>query len=269
MSDEDSAAVAADELANNFVDVNAGERFDFPGFDGLPAVLSEEVINGEDRVTVEVLQPIGGMLAYHYFTAPTLERAQEALVELLEEQRQLLGDFEPTPQDEIAGLDSDPYDLARRTATPPSDLDLFTGSFDLPGYLPLAIDPQREAELLPEDGFAGLYNRSGYDEATTASYQFQTYEFGSLPEADAVSHEFARIEQEEFSDRVPFQVPEDPTIPCFYIPATEAGGMVYQRCYSRVGPYLGLTDVLLVTDPADITVIRSYVQEQIRLMGAP
>lgn len=269
MSDEGSAAVAAEELANNFVDVNAAERFEFPGFEGLPAVMSADVVNGEDRVTVEVLQPVGRMLAYHYYTAATLEGAQEALAELLEEQRQLLGDFEPTPQEEIAALDGDPYDLARRTATPPGDPDLFTGSFDLLGYLHLAIDPQLEADLLPANGFAGLYNRSGFDEATEASYQFQTYEFGSLAEADAVFAEFTRIEQEEFSDRVIFNVPEDVTIPCFYIPPTEAGGMVYQRCYSREGQYLGLTDVFLVTDPADITAIRGFVQEQIRLMQAP
>ena len=112
-----------------------------------------------------------------------------------------------------------------------------------------------------------MYNRSSSD-ATGASYQFQTYELGSQDEADAVFAEFTRIEQEEFTDRVMFTVPEDPTIPCFYIPATEAGGKVYQRCYSRVGRYLGLTDVFAVTDPTDITAVRGYVQEQIRLMAS-
>ena len=42
MSDEDCAAVAADELANNLVVVNAGERFDIPGFDGLPAPIDPQ-----------------------------------------------------------------------------------------------------------------------------------------------------------------------------------------------------------------------------------
>ena len=188
---------------------------------------------------------------------------------MLEEQRQLLGDFEPTPQDEIADVDPDPYDLARRTATPPGEPDLFTGSFDLPGYLHFAIDPRLEADLLPANGFVGMYNGSSSDDATGASYQFQTYELGSLAEADAVFAEFTRIEQEEFTDRVMFNVPEDPTIPCFYIPATEAGGKVYQRCYTRVGRFLGLTDVSAVTDPADITAVRGFVQEQIGLMSAP
>ncbi|MDQ4038593.1 MAG: hypothetical protein M3313_09660 [Actinomycetota bacterium] len=269
MSDDSSAFVAAEELATNFVEVSGAERFEFPGFESLPAVMSTDVVDGEDKVTVEVLQPVGRMLAYHYYTATSPERAQEDLAELLEEQRQLLGDFEPTPQDEIADLDPDPYDLARRTAVHPGDSDLFTGSFDLAGYLHLAIDPQLEAELLPANRFAGMYNRSGFDETTGASYQFQTYELGSLAEADAVFAEFTRIEQEEFSDRVVFNVPEDVTIPCFYIPATEAGGKIYQRCYSREGRFLGLTDVFLVTDPADITAIRGYVQEQIRLMQAP
>jgi len=268
MSDPDSAAVAAEELATSF-EASGAERIEIPGFENLPAVSSASVVDGEDEITVEVLQPVGRMLAYFYYTDLDLEQIQEDLGELLEEQRQLLGDFEPTPQDEIADLDPDPYDLARRTATPPGDPDLFTGSFDLPGYLHLAIDPQLEAELLPANGFVGLYNRSGSDEATGASYQFQTYEFGSQAEADAVFAEFTRIEQEEFTDRVMFTVPEDPTIPCFYIPATEAGGLIYQRCYSRVGPYLGLTDVFAVTDPADITAVRGYVQEQIRLMAAP
>ena len=269
MSDPDSAAAAAEELATNFEDINGSERVEIPGFENLPAVSSTDVVDGEDKVTLEVLQPVGRMLAYFYYTDSNLERAQDDLGELLEEQRQLLGDFEPTPQAEIASLDPDPYDLARRTAVPPTDPDLFTGSFDLPGYLHLAIDPRLEADLLPANGFVGLYNSSGSDPTTGASYQFQTYEFGSLAEADAAFAEFTRIEQEEFSDRVIFNVPEDLTIPCFYIPATEAGGQVYQRCYSRVGPYLGLTDVFLVTDPADITAIRGHVQEQIGLMGAP
>ena len=268
MSDPDSAAVAAEELATNF-EANGSERVEIPGFENLPAVSTAAVEGGEDRVTLEVLQPVGRMLAYFYYTDSDLERAQDDLGELLEEQRQLLGDFEPTPQDEIADVEPDPYDLARRTAMPPTEPDLFTGSFDLPGYLHLAIDPQLEAELLPANGFVGLYNNSGYDEDSGASYQFQTYELGSLAEADAVFAEFTRIEQEEFTDRVMFTVPEDPTIPCFYIPASEAGGLVYQRCYSRVGRYLGLTDVFAVTDPADITAVRGYVQEQIRLMGAP
>jgi len=268
MSDPDSASVAAEELATNFVDVNGAERVEIPGFENLPAVSTTDVVDGEDKVTLEVLQPVGRMLAYFYYTDSDLERAQDDLGELLEEQRQLLGDFEPTPQDEIADVDPDPYDLDRRTAASPGDPDPFTGSFDLPGYLHLAIDPRLEADLLPANGFVGMYNRSSSD-ATGASYQFQTYELGSQDEADAVFAEFTRIEQEEFNDRVMFTVPEDPTIPCCYIPATEAGGEVYQRCYSRVGRYLGLTDVFAVTDPADITAVRGFVQEQIRLMAAP
>ena len=66
-----------------------------------------------------------------------------------------------------------------------------------------------------------------------------------------------------------FQVPEDPTIPCFYTPAEVAGEPIFQRCYTREGRFLGCTDVFGVTDPADITVLRGYVQEQIRIMKAP
>lgn len=269
MSDPDSAAVAAEELATGFVDINASERTEIPGFEHLPAVSNSDVVDGEDQITIEVLQPVGRMLAYFYYRDTDVDRAQQDLGELLEEQRQLLGDFEPTPQDDVADLDPDPYDLARRTAIPPGDPDLFTGSFDLPGYLHMAIDPQLESELLPDNSFVGLYDRSSYDDATQGAYQFQTYELGSLAEADAVFAQFTRIEQESYSDRVMFQVPEDPTIPCFYIPATEAGGLIYQRCYTREGRYLGLTDVYVVVDPADITAIRGYVQQQIGLMQAP
>ncbi|MBA3798528.1 MAG: hypothetical protein H0X18_05380 [Geodermatophilaceae bacterium] len=269
MSDRDSATVAARELADSFVELNGAEPTEIRGFENLPAVQTVSVEDGEDRIVYEVLQPVGRMLAYFYYSDSDLDAAQDDVGELLEEQRQLLGDFEPTPQDEIAELDPDRYDLARRTATPPVEPDLFTGSFDLAGYLHLAIDPQLEADLLPANGFVGLYNYSGSDGDTGASYQFQTYELGSLAEADAAFAEFTRIEQEEFSDRVMFTVPEDPTIPCFYIPATEAGGLVYQRCYSREGRLLGLTDVFAVTDPADITAVRGFVQEQIRLMAAP
>ncbi len=269
MSDPASAAAAAEALASDFVDINGSERIEIAGFENLPAVASTDVVDGEDKVTIEVLQPVGRMLAYLYYSDFQLERAQDDLAELLEEQRQLLGDFRPTPQDEIANVDPDPYDLARRTATPPGEPDLFTGSFDLPAYLHLSIDPQAEAELLRDNDFVGLYNRSSYDETTEADYQFSAYEFGSSAQVDAVLAGFDTIERQEYPDRVIFSLPEDPTIPCFYLPATEEGGRIYQRCYSRVGPYLGLTDVFAVTDPTDVTAVSGFVQEQIALLGAP
>jgi len=95
MSDPDSASVAAEELATNFVDVNGAERVEIPGFENLPAVSSTDVVDGEDKVTLEVLQPVGRMLAYFYYTDSDLERAQDDLGELLEEQRQLLGTSNP------------------------------------------------------------------------------------------------------------------------------------------------------------------------------
>lgn len=269
MSDPDSAAVAAQELADRFVEVNGAEPTEIRGFENLPAVQTASVEGGEDKIVYEVLQPVGRMLAYFYYADTDIDAAQDDVGELLEEQRQLLGDFEPTPQEEIADLDPDVFDLARRTADPPVDPDLYTGSYNLQAYLHLAIDPQIEAELLPENRFQGMYVKSADDDASGFSYQFQVYEFGSLPEADAVFAEFTRIEQEEFSDRVQFQVPEDPTIPCFYVPADNPGDPIFQRCYTREGRFLGGTDVFGVTDPADITALRGYVQEQIRLMQAP
>jgi len=269
MSDRDSAAVAARELADSFVEVNGAEPTEIRGFENLPAVETVSVEDGEDRIVYEVLQPVGRMLAYFFYSDSDLDAAQDDVGELLEEQRQLLGDFEPTPQEEVADLDPDIYDLARRVVDPPVDADLFTGSYDLQGYLHLAIDPQIESQLLPGNGFRGAYLKTAADDATGFSYQFQVYELGSVAEADAVFAEFARIEREEFSDRVMFQVPEDPTIPCFYTPAATAGDPIFQRCYTREGRFLGGTDVFGVTDPADITAVRGFVQEQIRLMQAP
>lgn len=269
MSDRDSATVAAQELADKFVEVNGAEPAEIRGFENLPAVQTVSEQGGEDAIVYEVFQAVGRMLAYFSYSDTDLDAAQDDVGELLEEQRQLLGDFEPTPQEEIVDLDPDIYDLDRRTADPPVEVDLYSGSYDLQGYLHLAIDPQIESRVLPENGFRGMYLKSANDAATGFAYQFQTYELGSLPEADAVFAEFARIEREEFSDRVIFQVPEDPTIPCFYTPGAAPGDPIFQRCYSREGRFLGGTDVFGVTDPADITLIRGYVQQQIQLMRAP
>lgn len=63
-------------------------------------------------------------------------------------------------------IDPDVYDLDRRAADPPVEVDLFSGSYDLQGYLYLAIDPQIESRPLPENGFAGMYLKSANDEAT-------------------------------------------------------------------------------------------------------
>ena len=197
MSDRDSATVAAQELADTFVEVNGAEPTEIRGIENLPAVQTVSVEDGEETK------------------------------------------------------------------------DLYSGSYDLQGYLHLAIDPRIESELLPENGFQGMYLKSAEDEASGFSYQFQAYEFGSLAEADTVFAEFARIEQEEFTDRVMFQVPEDSTIPCFYTSGATPGAPIFQRCYTREGRFLGGTDVFGVTDPADITAIRGYVQQQIQLMRAP
>ncbi|CAN5294305.1 hypothetical protein BH24ACT9_BH24ACT9_07160 [soil metagenome] len=183
MSDRDSATVAARELADQFIEVNAAEPTEIRGFQSLPAVQTVTVQDGEDRIVYGVFQAVGRMLAYFSYSDSDLDAAQDDVGELLEEQRELLGDFEPTPQDEVEDLDPDVYDLARRVADPPVPLDLYAGSYDLQGYLP--------------------------------------------------------------------------------------GDQIFQRCYTREGSFLGGTDVFGVTDPADTTALRGYVQEQIRLMQAP
>lgn len=269
MSDPDSSIVAAAELAESFAEINGSEPVEVPGFEELPAVESVEVEGGEDVVTIEVLQPVGRMLAYFYYTDADPEQARQDLGEMLEEQRDLLEGFEPTPQDEIADLDPDPLDLERRTAVPPGDSLVYTGTYDLQGFLHRSINPEVTADLLPANGFEGVYLRETYDDATSSGYVSLTYQFGSQEESDAVFADFTRIEQEEFADRVVFTLPDDATIPCFYIPAEEPGGFVYQRCYTRVGQYLGSTDASAVADPADISVIRALVLEQIAGMTAP
>lgn len=52
-------------------------------------------------------------------------------------------------------------------------------------------------------------------------------------------------------------------------PRRDSGRSDLPRCYTREGRFLGGTDVFGVTDPADITAIRGYVQQQIQLMRAP
>lgn len=272
MSDPDSAMVAAAELAESFQLVNGGEPAEIPSFEDLPAVESTEVEGGEDVITLEVLQPVGRMLAYTYFTAAEPDLARDQVGELLEEQRELLNDFEPTPQDEIADLSNDSLDLERRTAAAPGDSTVFSGTFGLQGFLHLSINPMLSADLLPPNGFEGLFYRDHVEDTPSGDsngYQMVTYQFGSAAESDAVFAEFTRIEQEAYVDRVSFTLPEDSTIPCFYIPPDEPGGSLTQRCYSRVGPYLGATTVDAVIDPADITAMRTFVADQIARMSAP
>lgn len=268
MSDRDSAQVAAEELVATFQDMLGAEPVELPGFESLPAVTSELVDGGTERTVYEVFLPEGRMLAYFYLVDPDQDRLEETIGELIEEQRELLQDFEPTPQDEIADIELDAYDLERRTADVPGSLSVLTGSYDLPAYLHVAIDPALERDILSDNGFDGSYVEVG-ENSLGYYYQLQTYQMGSLEEADAAFADFNQIEAEEFEDRVPFLVPEDATIPCFYVPADTPGGPIFQRCYSREGRYLGATDVSGAVDPADIEQIRFLVQEQITGMRAP
>jgi len=261
MSDPDSASVAADELAA----VLAADGYAPTELPDLPAgrvLIREDDV--DDASFVQALLPVDRMLVYLFHADLDPEQATENASTVLSGQAELLSAFEPTPQDAIATLDPDPFGLAARAADPPSTaLSPFSGSYDLDSYLRVAIAPERERELLLDNGFVGTYIKQTEIE-DGKSYQIVVYEMGSLPEADATFTEFRNIETEEY-DGTRFTVPEDQTIPCFYF-EVEEGGTYYQRCYTREGKYLASIDVFGVPNPFDIAEIRMLNTAQIQAM---
>lgn len=266
MSDPDSAAVAAAEIATALA-VDGYEASELPDVPAARSVLREDTAaeGGQGASTLQVLLPQDRMLVYLLHADVNTEQAVANATEVLSQQVELLADFEPTPQVEIAALDPDPFGLAMRAADPPgSSLTNFSGSYDLDSYLRVAISPERERDVLVANGYVGTYVKQT-DLESGRSYQAVVYEMGSKAEADVTFTEFRDIETEEFNG-VRFTVPEDLTIPCFYFELEGTGGLYYQRCYTREGKYLGSIDVFGVADPFDIAEIRMLNTAQIAAM---
>lgn len=265
MSDPDSAAVAAAEIAAALA-VEGYEPAELSDLPAAHALLRESTAadGGQDVSTLQALLPVNRMLVYLSHADLDTEQATANASTLLTGQAELLADFEPTPQDRIAALDPDPFGLSARAADPPvTSLTNFSGSYDLASYLRVAIAPERERDVLVRNGYVGTYVKQSVIESGR-SYQIVVYQMGSKAEADITFTEFRNIETEEFNG-TRFTVPEDRTIPCFYF-EVDGGGTFYQRCYTREGKYLGSVDIFGITDPFDIAEIRMLNTAQIAAM---
>ncbi len=265
LSDPDSASVASDELAAALA-VDGYQAAELPDLPDGRAILREDSLaeDGQDASLLQVLLPVDRMLVYLFHADLDTEQAGTNASAVLSQQVELLAGFQPTPQDQIAALDPDPFGLAVRAADPPGGLlTNFSGSYDLDSYLRVAIAPERERVVLVDNGYVGTYVKQTVLDSGR-SYQIVVYEMGSMAEADATFTEFRTIETEEF-DGVRFTVPEDLTIPCFYF-QVEDTETFYQRCYTREGRYLASIDVFGVTNPFDIAEIRTLNAAQIQAM---
>lgn len=264
LSDPASATEAADLLVGTV----GADRYTEDVLEGFPdaRVLLRNADQGAET-TFQVLVPVGRLLVYLFHTDPDGDRARRDLSTVLGAELDLAGGFTATPQDEISRLDPDPFDLARRAVEPPGEQSPISGTYDLASYLRVAISSRTEREALVANGYVGTYVKqtAGPD---GFAYQVVVYELGSRLEADVVYQFFRRVEETEFTDRTPFAVPEDATIPCYrFQPDPE--GAFYQRCYVRENEFLASIDVYGVTDPADVVAIRGLNTQQIALLRAP
>lgn len=256
LSDPAAAAAAADALLSSL----AVARFaptEIPDQPDVRALIRDE----DGEVAVHALLPQGRLLAYAYHTEVDAEQARTNVGEVMAAQGDLLGEFQPTPQSRVPGLDPDPFDLEDRVLDPPAALTNLSGSYGLTSYLRVAISPDTEEELLSENNFIASYLKQSVPQ-DGLTYQMVVYQFRSLPDADVAYLGFKAIEEGEFDNRTPFVVPELPTTPCYYFPSADGSSVLYQRCYVRVRGYLASVDVGGITDPADIAAMRMLLRAQ-------
>ncbi|SDN62884.1 hypothetical protein SAMN05660199_00446 [Klenkia soli] len=261
MSDPASAASAADALNEISLDFGGGdyEPVDLPAL-GVSGALST---GGSDSAgapsdTIQAWVASDRMLAYTYLDAPT-GSAPDLAVAQLQDQIALLAGFLPTPQDQVADLPTDPLGLAGFALTTPGEQTRFTGSYDLEGYLRLAIDPTVERQLLSANGFSGAYYRTSYDESASLDYAVSLYTFPTSAQTNAVYTGFAQLEATAFGG-APFVLPAIPEAPCFAFPS--GSDSYYQRCYVGYGSYLASIDVLGLTAADDYGQMNALLPQQ-------
>lgn len=256
LSDPASAVAAADALLGTLAVARFTET-ELPDLPEARALIREE----GGAVDLHVMLPVNRMLGYAYHSDVDSDRARTDAAAVMAAQGELLADFQPTPQDRVAGLDPDPFNLESRVLDPPAALTNLSGSYGLTSYLRVAISPDTEEGLLTENNFIGSYLKQS-EEQDGLSYQMVVYEFDSLPDADEAYLGFKAIEEGEFDNRTAFVVPELPTTPCYYFPQDEGSSLLYQRCYVRVRGYLASVDIGGITDPADTAMMRTLLREQ-------
>lgn len=261
MSDPDSAGAAAEVLNGISLELGTGdyEPVDLPDL-GVTGALSTGGSDsaGAPTETVQVWVPSGRMLAYAYLDAPSGGGADLATRQLTD-QLALLQGFQPTPQDQVPDLPTDPLGLAPFALQTPGDNTRFTGSYDLEGYLRLAIDPVVERQLLSANGFSGSFYRTSYDEEAGLDYAVSLYTFPTSAQTNAVYEGFAQLEATAFGGTA-FALPAIPEAPCFAF--DNGGGSFYQRCYVGYGSYLASIDVLGLDAADDYTQMNTLLPQQ-------
>lgn len=258
MSDPASAARAGVEIAADLAaraatpDGGTGSA----GAGGLQEVVLPDsraaglLEHGGEHESVRAFAASGRMLAHVFHEAPPGQGVQGA-DRVLGEQAELLAGFVPTPQAQVPELEPDPHGLLKVAVKPPGELSVFTGPYDLEGYLRLAIDPLREREVLTANGFTGMYAKYSGDDGL--SYAVNLYAFPTSAETNNVYNAFSELEATEFGNRK-FRLPSIPDAPCFVFNPPAGGGTTYgQRCYVGYGSYLASIDVSGMTDPDDTT----------------
>ena len=257
LSDPASAVAAADALLGTLAVAGFTET-ELPNLPEARALIRKQ----GGAVDLHVMLPVNRMLGYAYHSDVDSDRARTDAAAVMAAQGELLADFQPTPQDRVAGLDPDPFNLESRVLDPPAALTNLSGSYGLTSYLRVAISPDTEEGLLTENNFIGSYLKQSEEQDGLSSYQMVVYEFDSLPDADEAYLGFKAIEEGEFDNRTAFVVPELPTTPCYYFPQQEGSSLLYQRCYVRVRGYLASVDIGGITDPADTAMMRTLLREQ-------
>ena len=261
VSDPESAVAAADALNEISLDFGGAEyeSVDLPelGVSGAIATGGSDSA-GAPTDTVQAWVATGRMLAYSYLDGPA-GSARDLLVRQLQDQISLVAGFQPTPQDQVPDLPVDPLGLAGFALTTPGDQTRFTGSYDLEGYLRLAIDPTVERQLLSANGFAGAYYRTSYDEAASLDYAVSLYTFPTSAQTNAVYTGFAQLEATAFGG-TPFALPAIPEAPCFSFQSSSES--FYQRCYVGYGSYLASIDVQGLAAADDYTQMNALLPQQ-------
>jgi len=262
MSDPDSAAAAAEALTAISLDYGSGDQqpVDLPaiGVSGSLATGGSDSA-GAPTDTVDVWVPSGRMLVYTYLDAPS-GTAPDLAVAQVQDQLTLLSGFRPTPQDQVPDLPTDPLGLGPFALTTPGDPTRYTGSYDLEGYLRLAIDPFVERDLLSANGFGGAFYRTTYDETASLDYAVSLYTFPTSAQTNAVYDGFAQLEATAFGGTA-FVLPAIPEAPCFSF-QSGIGGTFSQRCYVGYGSYLASLDIQGLAAADDYAQMNALLPQQ-------
>lgn len=203
-----------------------------------------------DRESVQSWAAVGRVVASVFHVSTSGDAVGEA-GRVMADQVTLLGGFVPTPQDQLGSLTIDPLGIRGLVIELPGLLHRASGTYDLEGYLRLALDPTREREVLAANGFAGMYSRLTDPDAGGTGYAVSVFRFPDSARTNAVYTAFSELENAEF-ETTPFVLPSIPEAPCFHFASQSGDGTFSQRCYVGYGSHLASVDISNLASPDDI-----------------